>query len=90
MTLYLIKLLILLPLFGAMIVGGLWLYRKYQPALTNARANRLLQVREVLPMGAAGKLMVVSFDGRNILLGITRGRIARIDAAISDRDDHNA
>jgi Flagellar biosynthesis protein, FliO. len=35
-------------------------------------------VLEALPMGTFGKLAVVEFEGKKILLSVTRGRIEKI------------
>jgi len=75
---YFLKLLILLPMVGGMAYGALWLWRKYQPGMIagqNARAARLV---EALPMGTFGKLAVVEFEGKRLLLSVTRGRIEKI------------
>lgn len=75
---YFIKLLILLPMVAGMAYGALWLWRKYQPGMAGASADRTLRVVETLPMGTLGKLAVVEFDGQRLLLSVTRGRIDRI------------
>ena len=75
---YFLKLLILLPMVGGMAYGALWLWRKYQPGMIagqNARNARLL---EVLPMGTFGKLAVVEFDGKKLLLSVTRNKIEKV------------
>lgn len=78
MAWYFLKLVILLPLVGGMAFGALWLWRKYQPGMMGASANRSLRVVEALPMGTFGKLAVVEFEGRRILISVTRGRIDKI------------
>ncbi|EXS70768.1 FliO/MopB family protein [Sphingobium sp. Ant17] len=75
---YFVKLLILLPLVGGMAFGALWLWRKYQPGMMGNQADRSLKLLEALPMGAFGKLAVVEFEGKKILLSVTRGRIEKI------------
>ncbi|MES2158559.1 MAG: flagellar biosynthetic protein FliO [Pseudomonadota bacterium] len=75
---YFVKLLILLPLVGAMAFGALWLWRKYQPGMMGNQGERSLKLLEALPMGAFGKLAVVEFEGKKILLSVTRGRIEKI------------
>jgi len=78
MTWYFVKLLVLLPLVGAMAYGALWLWRKYQPGLIGAQGDRAIKLLEMLPMGTAGKLAVVEFDGKRLLVSVTRGRIEKI------------
>ncbi|AJR22800.1 MULTISPECIES: flagellar biosynthetic protein FliO [Sphingobium] len=75
---YFVKLLILLPLVGGMAFGALWLWRKYQPGMMAGQNDRSLKVLEALPMGTFGKLAVVEFEGKKILLSVTRGRIEKI------------
>lgn len=78
MTWYFIKLLVLLPLVGGMAYGALWLWRKYQPGLIGAQGDRAIKLIEMLPMGTFGKLAVVEFDGKRLLVSVTRGRIEKI------------
>lgn len=78
MTWYFVKLLVLLPLVGAMAYGALWLWRKYQPGLIGAQSDRAIRLIEMLPMGTSGKLAVVEFDGKRLLVSVTRGRIEKI------------
>lgn len=84
---YFVKLLILLPLVGGMAFGALWLWRKYQPGMIGgAQGARSLKLLEALPMGAFGKLAVVEFEGKKILVAVTRGRIEKI----AEGDPHRA
>ena len=73
-----VKLLILLPLVGGMAFGALWLWRKYQPGMIAGQDGRSLKLLEALPMGTFGKLAVVEFEGKKILLSVTRCRIEKI------------
>lgn len=75
---YFVKLLILLPLVGGMAFGALWLWRKYQPGMMVGQNDRSLKLLEALPMGTFGKLAVVEFEGKKILLSVTRSRIEKI------------
>lgn len=75
---YFVKLLILLPLVGGMAFGALWLWRKYQPGMMVGQNDRSLKLLEALPMGTFGKLAVVEFEGKKILLSVTRRRIEKI------------
>jgi len=78
MTWYFIKLIVLLPLVGGMAYGALWLWRKYQPGLIGAQSDRAVKILEMLPMGTFGKLAVVEFDGKRLLVSVTRGRIEKL------------
>jgi len=81
MTWYFIKLLVLLPLVGGMAFAALWLWRKYQPGMIGAQGDRAIKIVEMLPMGASGKLAVVEFEGKKLLVSVTRGRIEKIAEA---------
>lgn len=75
---YFVKLIILLPLVGGMAYGALWLWRKYQPGMIGAQGDRVIKLLEILPMGTFGKLAVVEFDGKRLLVSVTRGRIEKL------------
>lgn len=79
MTFYILKLVIMLPLIGLLIYGSLWLYRKYQPQSMMRQKSNSLNIVEVLPIGVNNKLAVVDFEGRKILLSVTRNGVAKID-----------
>ncbi|MBB5686445.1 FliO/MopB family protein [Sphingobium boeckii] len=72
---YVVRMLILLPLVAGMAVGALWLWRKVGPDLTVNRRVRHLNVIDAIPMGTAGRLALVEFGERRLLLSVTRGRI---------------
>lgn len=79
MLLYFVKLIILLPIVGGLAFGALWMWRKYQPGMIGAgQADRLVKLVEALPMGTSGRLAVVEFEGKRILIAITRGKIEKI------------
>ena len=76
---YFLKLFILLPMIAGMAYGLLWFYRKYQPGmLAGGQANRAVKLIDALPMGTSGKLAVVEFEGKRLLLAITRGKIEKV------------
>ena len=85
MTTYILKLLFILPLMGGLIFAALWLYKKYQPALMNAQQDKSLKVVEVLPLSNFAKLAVVDFEGKKILLSISKNGVAHVsDGGASD------
>ncbi|MEP2988248.1 MAG: flagellar biosynthetic protein FliO [Parasphingorhabdus sp.] len=84
MTFYILKLVIMLPLIGLLIYGSLWLYRKYQPQTMMRPKSNILNVVEVLPIGVNNKLAVVDFEGKKILLSVTRNGVEKIDAKNAD------
>lgn len=87
---YFVKLLVLLPLLAGMIYGSLWLWRKYQPTMLGAQDDRSIKIIEMLPVGTFGKLAVVEFDGKRLLVSMTRGRIEKLAegavVAVEDKD----
>jgi flagellar protein FliO/FliZ len=85
-TEYFLRLLFLIPLVGGLAFGALWLWRKAQPGLTGAGGNRerLVKVVDAVPLGAAGRLAVVEFDGKRLLLAVTRTGVTRVDEGRMD------
>lgn len=83
---YFVKLLVLLPLVGGMAFGALWLWRKYQPGLLLGQQDRAVKLIDAIPMGTFGKLAVVEFEGKRLLLAVTRSRIDKI-AESGDGDE---
>lgn len=75
MTMYIIKLFVMLPLMGGLIYGALWLYRKYQPALMQTRKEQSVTVLESQSLGGFAKLTVIEFEGEKILLSVSRTRV---------------
>ena len=89
MTAYLLKLLVMLPLVAGLAWGALLLWRRVQPGMmAGGPDNGRLRVVDAAPLGLGGRLAVVEFDGRRLLLAVTRGRVepiaegARTDAAL--------
>ncbi len=78
MTAYLLKLLLMVPLVAALAFGALWLWRRVQPGMALGQRERLVRVVDAVPLGTAGRLAVVEFAGKRLLVGVTRGRIELI------------
>ena len=80
MTEYFLRMLFLLPLVAGLAFGALWLWRKAQPGITGGAAKeRLVKVVDAVPLGTAGRLAVVEFEGRRMLLAVSRTGISRVD-----------
>lgn len=76
---YLLRLLLLVPLVGGLAWGSLWLWRRVQLGLPMApQAQRVARMVDVLPMGTGGKLAVVEFGGRQLLIAVSRNSISLI------------
>ena len=73
MTAYIIKLLILIPLTAGLAYGSLWLWRRVQQGVgTAGRRERLVTLLDATPLGATAKLAVVEFEGKRLLLSVSR------------------
>ncbi|MDB5687111.1 MAG: hypothetical protein JWR77_1700 [Rhizorhabdus sp.] len=81
---YLLRLLLLVPLVGGLAFGSLWLWRKLQPGMAIGQRERAIKVIDAIPMGTTGRLAVVEFANRRILLSVSRGRIEKIAEAPAD------
>jgi flagellar protein FliO/FliZ len=78
MTLYILKLVILVPMVAGMAFGALWLWRKVQPGMALGgfgQRERAVKLVDALPIGAMGKLAVVEFEGKRLLLAVSRGQV---------------
>jgi flagellar protein FliO/FliZ len=75
---YLLNLLLMLLLVSGLAVAALWLTRRVRPGLGLGRREQAVRVVDAVPMGATGRLAVVDFAGRRILLAVSRGRIEKI------------
>jgi flagellar protein FliO/FliZ len=75
MTAYILKLLVMLPLVGGLAFGALWLWRKAQPGMALGQRNRMVKMVDALPVGATGRLAVVEFGDKRLLLAVARGKI---------------
>ena len=75
MTAYILKLLILLPLVGGMAFGALWLWRRVQPGVAIGQRERAVKMVDAIPLGAVGRLAVVDFADKRLLIAVSRGRI---------------
>lgn len=79
---YILRLIVLVPLVGALAWGSLWLWRRVQTGLPVMRApERAVRVVDAVPLGPGSKLAVVRFDERNLLVAVTRGQISLLSEA---------
>ncbi len=85
MTEYILKLLLMIPLVAGLAVGALWLWRKVQPGMALAQRDRSVKLVDAIPMGATGRLAVVEFGGKHLLVAVSRGRIDLLSEASIDR-----
>ena len=86
MTAYILKLLILLPLVGGLAFGALWLWRRVQPGVALGQRERAVKVVDAIPLGAVGRLAVVDFADKRLLVAVSRGRIELISESVKVAD----
>lgn len=75
---YFLRLLVLLPLVAGMAWGALWLWKKTGGGFLPQTRARRLKVVDAVPLGTAGRLALVEFDDRALLISVARGRIELI------------
>ena len=72
MTAYILKLILMVPLVGGLAFGALWLWRKVQPGMALGQRARLVKLVDAVPLGATGRLAVVEFGDKRLLLAVSR------------------
>ena len=86
MTAYILRLLVLVPLVAGMAWLALWLWRKVQPGMALGQRERLVSLVDAVPLGATGRLAVVEFEGKRLLLAVSRGQVQLLtEAAIGQK-----
>ncbi|HEU4961824.1 MAG TPA: flagellar biosynthetic protein FliO [Sphingomonas sp.] len=76
---YILKLVILLPLVCGLMIGCLWLWRRLESRMPGQPTNRLLKVTETMMVSPGTKLAVLEFEGRKLLVSVSRGGVSLID-----------
>ena len=79
MTEYIIKLVIMLPLVCGLMIGCLYLWRRLETRLPGAPANRMLAVKETMMVSTGTRLAVIEFEGRKLLVSVSRNGVTLID-----------
>ena len=86
MTEYILRLFILIPMVGGLAWGSLWLWRRVQLGLpVQGALAKPARMVDVMPLGTSGKLAVVEFGGRELLIAVSRNQISLI--AENDKGD---
>lgn len=79
---YVVKLLIILPLIGAMIWGSLKLAKRLQGQFgAPAGSGKAVRIVETTMLSPTLRLAVIEFHGREILVSTSRGGITRLAEA---------
>ena len=85
MTEYFLRLFLLLPVVGGLIWSCLWLWKRvHNGGLTNQRAETTLRLVEVLALGTSGKLAVIAFGTKTLLVATSRQGIALISESSAE------
>ena len=79
---YILRLVALIPMVGGLAWGSLWMWKKLQlglPAQGGTNSNsRSLRIVEVLPLGLGSKLAIVEFQGRELLVFVSKSDVRLI------------
>jgi len=76
---YILKLVILLPLVCGLMIGCLWLWRRLESRMPGQPADRMLKVTETMMVSTGTKLAVLEFEGRRLLVSVSRNGVTLID-----------
>ncbi len=75
---YILKLIIVLGIVSLLAYGSLWLWRRVQPGMAFTQRARLVKLVDAIPLGATGKLAVVDFGGKRLLLAVSRTGVSLV------------
>ena len=90
MTAYILKLIFLVPVVGGLAFAALWLWKKVQPGMATGNRERLVKLVDAVPLGATGRLAVVEFEGKRLLLAVTRaGGVQLLTEGAASQDSGN-
>ena len=78
---YILKLVILIPLVAGLAYGSLWLWRRVQPGMALNQRERTVKLVDAIPLGATGRLAVVEFADKRLLLAVSRTGVQLISEA---------
>lgn len=82
MTAYILKLLFMVPLVAGLAFAALWMWRKVQPGMAmGGQREKLVKVVDAAPLGTTGRLAVVEFGGKQLLLAVSRGTVQLLSEA---------
>jgi flagellar protein FliO/FliZ len=81
MAWYVLKLLVLLPLIGALVWGSLKFSAKLQQRMLGKGSKGRVRIVETLMLSPTLKLAVLEFHGRVILVSAGRGGLTRLAEA---------
>ena len=76
---YILKVAVLLPLVCGLMIGCLYLWRRFETRLQATQGERMLTVKETMMLSPGLKLAVLDFEGRKLLVSVGRGGVTLID-----------
>ena len=76
---YILKLVVMLPLVCGLMIGCLYLWRRLEARMPGQPANRMLKVQETMMISPGLRLAVVEFEGRKLLVSVSRSGVTLID-----------
>jgi flagellar protein FliO/FliZ len=78
---YILKLFVLLPLVCGLMVGCLWLWRRFEARMPGQPANRTIKVQETMMLSPGLRLAVIEFEGQKLLVSVSRSGVQLVDKA---------
>jgi flagellar protein FliO/FliZ len=78
---YILKLFVLLPLVCGLMVGCLWLWRRFEGRMPGQPANRTIKVQETMMLSPGLRLAVIEFEGQKLLVSVGRAGVQLVDKA---------
>lgn len=88
MTDYVLRLFVLVPLVGGLAWGMLWLWKRLQLGLpAYGPVDKPAQLVDVLTLGPSGKIAVIRFDGRHLLVAASRHGVSLLAESGGDFAD---
>jgi flagellar protein FliO/FliZ len=85
---YILKLVILIPLVAGLAYGSIWLWRRVQPGMAVGQREKLVKLVDAVPLGATGRLAVVEFADKKLLLAVSRTGVQLLSEAPSRNGGH--
>ncbi|MEI9927777.1 MAG: flagellar biosynthetic protein FliO [Sphingomonas sp.] len=73
--------MILLPLVCGLLIGCLYAWRKLEARLPRNQGTRMVQVKETMMLSPGLRLAVVEFEGRKLLVSVSRTGVTLVDKA---------
>ena len=85
---YILKLVILIPMVAGLAYGSIWLWRRVQPGMAMGQREKLVKLVDAVPLGATGRLAVVEFGDKRLLLAVSRTGIQLLSEASAGNGGH--